>query len=81
MKYRYWCGECGFKTPWGGDLEVRPVQLEHYRRRHDGIAPGGHREAGRRWSGGRRACLAAVYAVLVVLVVLVALVAARRHPF
>ncbi|GCE01002.1 hypothetical protein [Embleya hyalina] len=45
MAYRYWCGECGFKTPWLTESEGRERQIEHYTRRHPGIPPGGQVES------------------------------------
>ncbi|GAA1234732.1 hypothetical protein GCM10009665_26140 [Kitasatospora nipponensis] len=78
MKYRYWCGECGFKTPWAGESEGRLAQLRHYERWHGGIAPGGHREVRCRWSDRERACLAVACAV-VLLVVLVVFITSWRH--
>ncbi|MFF2042725.1 hypothetical protein ACFVVX_20065 [Kitasatospora sp. NPDC058170] len=52
MAFRYWCGECGFRTSWLGRSEGERQQIEHYARRHPGTPPGGHVEAGRSRDGG-----------------------------
>ncbi|MFG3135666.1 hypothetical protein ACGFZA_05505 [Streptomyces sp. NPDC048211] len=48
MVYRFWCGECGFKTPWLAESEGAQRQLDHYNKQHPGIHAGGHVETGRR---------------------------------
>ncbi|MFD7027556.1 hypothetical protein ACFWAR_05935 [Streptomyces sp. NPDC059917] len=56
MAERYWCAECGFKTPWLDGTEGPARQIEHYARKHPGTAPGGQVETrGRRRTTGRRA--------------------------
>jgi len=45
MVYRYWCGECGFKTSWGTESRGEQRQIEHYANRHPTIDPGGSVEA------------------------------------
>ncbi|MEU0936759.1 hypothetical protein [Embleya sp. NPDC005971] len=45
MAYRYWCGECGFKTSWLTESQGAQQQIEHYAHRHPGIVPGGQVEA------------------------------------
>ncbi|MGW3045806.1 hypothetical protein ACWC9T_38680 [Kitasatospora sp. NPDC001159] len=78
MRYRFWCGECGFKTPWAGQPEGRLELVRHCERRHAGHAPSGHIEAGRWWGGGRVGCLMASGAGLLVLLLVV--VALWRSP-
>ncbi|AEW99584.1 hypothetical protein [Streptantibioticus cattleyicolor] len=67
MAYRYWCGECGYKTPWVTESEGVELQIEHYAKRHPGIPPGGHVEADRRRPGGGVACLQAVFVIVLLL--------------
>jgi hypothetical protein len=59
VAYRYWCGECGFRTPWLTRSDAERRQLDHYAARHPGVEPGGHVEVSRRRRGGRRGCLMA----------------------
>lgn len=47
MANRYWCGECGFKTPWLENSEGISRQIEHYARKHPATAPGGQVETRR----------------------------------
>ncbi|MFE6763606.1 hypothetical protein [Streptomyces sp. NPDC057689] len=74
MVYRFWCGECGFKTPWLAESEGAQRQLDHYKKQHPGILAGGHVETARRNSQGRRridgrACLeVAVFLALVLII-------------
>lgn len=74
MAYRYWCGECGFKTPWLTQSEGEQRQIDHYAARHPGIEPGGQVEVNRKNPGGSGGCLTAV-----AVVVLLLLVAASCH--
>lgn len=78
MRYRFWCGECGFRTPWGDEAEGRLELLRHCRRWHGGIAVGGHRETARGRAGGRAegrgGRLVAVGVVLLLVVLAVVLV-------
>lgn len=76
MAYRYWCGECGFKTPWLSQAQGEQQQIEHYARRHPGIPPGGHVEANRRRPNGGHGCLP----LMVIAVLLLILAAVRRRP-
>ncbi|MET7643334.1 hypothetical protein ABZS83_06730 [Streptomyces sp. NPDC005426] len=48
MAFRFWCGECGFKTPWMGESQGAQRQLDHYVKQHPGIPAGGHVETDRR---------------------------------
>ncbi|MER5635891.1 hypothetical protein ABT095_02910 [Kitasatospora sp. NPDC002227] len=75
MAYRYWCGECGFKTGWGTAAQGEQQQIEHYRKQHPGLVPGGQVEVNRLRPGGSRCCLP----LLAALVLLLALAAACRH--
>ncbi|MEK8143423.1 hypothetical protein NKH18_18835 [Streptomyces sp. M10(2022)] len=34
MAYRYWCGDCGFKTSWGPESQGAEQHLKHYASRH-----------------------------------------------
>ncbi|MEU8524816.1 MULTISPECIES: hypothetical protein [Streptomyces] len=72
MNYRYWCGECSFKTPWLRASEGERLQLEHYAGRHPGTPPGGQVEVRRGdpdGGCGRQGCLALAAVALVLLVV------------
>jgi len=48
VAHRYWCGECGFKTPWLARPEGLHRQVEHYARKHPGTPPAGLLETRRR---------------------------------
>ncbi|MER8185238.1 hypothetical protein [Kitasatospora sp. NPDC094015] len=48
MAYRYWCGECGFKTAWLTESQGADQQIEHYAKHHPGILPGGQVETNQR---------------------------------
>ncbi|TWG00734.1 hypothetical protein [Kitasatospora viridis] len=48
MADRYWCGECGFRTPWLTRAEGARRLLDHHRARHPGVPPTGHLESTRR---------------------------------
>ncbi|RAG85806.1 hypothetical protein DN069_09875 [Streptacidiphilus pinicola] len=71
MKYRYWCGECGYKTPWADEPAGRLAQLRHYARWHAGVVPGGHRERRHRWSDVGQGCLVLLCLALLLLAALV----------
>ncbi|MFC9293752.1 hypothetical protein ACFTWH_06825 [Streptomyces sp. NPDC057011] len=75
MANRYWCGECGFKTPWLEESEGLSRQIEHYARKHPGSSPGGQVETRRRRPVAGRGCLLLTTAALVLL----GIVAAWRH--
>lgn len=68
MAYRYWCGECGFKTPWLSESQVEKQQFEHYVKKHPGIDPGGHVEVNRTNPNGGLGCLQAVGIVVLLLI-------------
>jgi hypothetical protein len=74
MAYRYWCGECGYRTPWLSESQGEELQIEHYIRRHPGVPPGGTVEVNRRNPDGGHGCL-----VLLGIVLLLLLVAASCH--
>ncbi|MFE9259223.1 hypothetical protein [Streptomyces sp. NPDC006879] len=74
MAYRYWCGECEFKTTWLNESQTERQQIEHYASKHPGIEPGGHVQINRRDADGV-GCLQ----ILGVLVLLLILAAACRH--
>lgn len=75
MAYRYWCGECSFKTPWLSESQGEQQQEEHYARRHRGTPPGGHVEVNRKSPGGGLGCAQALGIVVLLLV----LAASCRH--
>jgi predicted RNA-binding Zn-ribbon protein involved in translation (DUF1610 family) len=54
VAYRYWCGECGFKTPWLSRSEGEQRQIEHYAKHHPAIDPGGQVEVDRKDRRGGR---------------------------
>ncbi|WP_406194703.1 hypothetical protein OH807_05755 [Kitasatospora sp. NBC_01560] len=68
MVFRYWCGECGYRTGWVGRSEGERQQVGHYARRHAGTPPGGHVEVGRRRGAGCGCLPLAVVALLLVVV-------------
>lgn len=69
MAYRYWCGECGFKTGWITESQVEQQQTEHYSRKHPIVFPGGHVEMNRKNPDGGVGC-AQVVGILIVLLIL-----------
>ncbi|MEE1782232.1 hypothetical protein PUR71_04720 [Streptomyces sp. SP17BM10] len=71
MAYRYWCGECGYRTPWLAEPRAEEQQIDHYTRRHPGVPPGGTVEVNRKSPQGSSGC-AALLGVLVLLLVLAA---------
>ncbi|MFJ6017080.1 hypothetical protein [Streptomyces sp. NPDC092952] len=71
MAFRFWCGECGFKTAWLAESEGAQRQLEHYAKHHPGIPAGGHVETNRKNPERNSGCLRAV-GVLVLLLILTA---------
>jgi hypothetical protein len=68
VAYRYWCGECGFRTAWLNESQGQERQIEHYARRHPGIDPGGHVEVNRRRPGAARGCAKALGLVVLLLI-------------
>ncbi|MEU6279937.1 hypothetical protein [Streptomyces sp. NPDC047028] len=74
MRYRYWCGECGFRTAWLTQADGERQQIEHYAGKHPGTPPGGHVESARRNPDGGPGCLH-----LLAVVVLLLLIAAACH--
>lgn len=42
--YRYWCGECYYRTPWLSEAESAEQQVEHYTAQHPGIPADGRVE-------------------------------------
>ena len=75
MSYRYWCGECGFKTSWGTESEGERQQIAHYAERHPGIVPGGQVETNTKDPGGGSGCLGFIGIVILLLI----LAAACHH--
>jgi len=71
MAYRYWCGECSFKTAWLSESQGEQQQLGHYAKQHPGIPPGGHVEVNRKNPGGGIGCFQAM-AIAVLLLILAA---------
>ncbi|MFF9345795.1 hypothetical protein [Streptomyces sp. NPDC014734] len=69
MAYRYWCGECGFKTPWLSESEGEQRQLDHYAQRHPGIPPGGHVEANRKNPEGGIGCVHVIGIIVLLLII------------
>ncbi|MFD2419949.1 hypothetical protein [Amycolatopsis pigmentata] len=64
--YRYWCGECGYHTPWLTESQGADAQMTHYIQRHPGIPPGGRVEFRQRPTGGG-GCLGVVAALFLIL--------------
>ncbi|GAA2153235.1 hypothetical protein GCM10009760_50720 [Kitasatospora kazusensis] len=69
MAFRYWCGECGFKTPWLTQSQGERHQIEHYAKHHPGIPAGGHVEANRKNPNGGHGCAEALGLVVLLLIV------------
>jgi hypothetical protein len=78
MAYRYWCGECGFKTPWLSEAQGEQQQIEHYTKRHPGIPPGGHVEVNRRNPNGDGGCLRMTTMVVLLLLIAASAIAGGR---
>ncbi|WP_354644636.1 hypothetical protein [Kitasatospora camelliae] len=74
MVYRYWCGECGFKTAWLGESQGEQQQVEHYAKQHPGIPPGGQVETRRRGPDGGGGCTALAVGIVLLLLILAAVV-------
>ncbi|MQS16881.1 hypothetical protein F7Q99_33015 [Streptomyces kaniharaensis] len=68
MAYRYWCGECGYRTPWLGESRAQELQIEHYAKRHPDVPPGGSVETNRKKPGEGPGCLATLGVVILLLV-------------
>jgi hypothetical protein len=64
--YRYWCGECHYRTSWLTESQGADQQDRHYAQRHPGLVAGGRVEV-RRDSGSGLGCLALVGLLFVVL--------------
>ncbi|KDN87978.1 hypothetical protein [Kitasatospora cheerisanensis] len=73
MTHRYWCDECGHRTPRLDAADAERRLLEHYAAHHPEVAPGGQVETGRGLGGC--ACLGLTALLLLLAVV----VAAYRH--
>ncbi|MFF4325887.1 hypothetical protein [Streptomyces sp. NPDC001591] len=74
MAYRFWCGECGFKTPWGPESVAGRQHMDHYAGRHPGLRLGGQVEAGVRDSVGGIGCAGPAVVLLLFLIVAAACV-------
>ncbi|WP_405020797.1 hypothetical protein OHV05_31920 [Kitasatospora sp. NBC_00070] len=68
MAYRYWCGECGFRTGWLTESQVERQQTEHYAARHPEIFPGGQVETDRRNPNRAVGCAQLVGLLVMVLI-------------
>jgi len=67
--YRYWCGECGYRTAWVTESDGAGAQEIHYASKHPGIVPGGRVESNHgRKSGGAAGCLGVLGGLVLVLV-------------
>ncbi|WP_369271307.1 hypothetical protein AB5J55_15845 [Streptomyces sp. R11] len=69
VSYRYRCGECGHRTPWGSESQGEHAMESHYARRHPHIAPGGMVEFRKGSSGGGAGCLIALGIVVLLLII------------
>ncbi|MFJ7205411.1 hypothetical protein ACIQWR_17935 [Streptomyces sp. NPDC098789] len=71
MNYRFWCGECGFKTTWGDPSEAGRQHEDHYTARHPGLPLGGQVETGTKGpaAGGGLGCVGMVVAVVLLLII------------
>jgi len=61
--YRYWCGECRYRTSWLTESQGAEQQERHYTERHPGLLPGGRVEVDPR-KGGGGGCIAVVGVLL-----------------
>ncbi|MEY9845032.1 ribosomal protein S27AE [Streptacidiphilus sp. BW17] len=73
--YRYRCGECGYRTPWGHQSQGERGIASHYEKRHPYLDPGGIVEYRQGSSGCGAGCLVAVG----ILVLLLVIAAATQH--
>ena len=74
--YRYWCGECHYRTTWLTESQGAEQQLRHYVKSHPGIEPGGHVEIRKRSGGG----LGCVLLIGLFFVVLMLAATCQRQP-
>jgi len=65
--YRYWCGECGYRTPWLTESRGAAQQIQHYAQRHSGLAPGGRIEVRAKRGGEGGGCVWLVGVLFLVL--------------
>ncbi|MCG3752182.1 hypothetical protein FKO37_16985 [Amycolatopsis sp. Poz14] len=65
--FRYWCGECGYRTPWLTQSQSAEQRARHYARCHPGVPPRGQAERRRSNSGGA-GCLVLVGVLLLIVV-------------
>ncbi|WP_441248515.1 hypothetical protein [Kitasatospora sp. McL0602] len=79
MAYRYWCGECGFKTPWLTEDQGSLRQIEHYAKQHPGVPPGGQVETRLLRPGGGLGCLPALAVAVLLLALAVSCRSLRRE--
>ncbi|MEU2872397.1 hypothetical protein ABZ769_24815 [Streptomyces olivoreticuli] len=78
MAYRFWCGECGYKTHWTSESEGAAQQLAHYIKRHPTIEPGGHVQVNHKNPAGGAGCVGAAMLLLFLFLLLV-LLASCHH--
>ncbi|MFD7033937.1 hypothetical protein ACFWAR_38515 [Streptomyces sp. NPDC059917] len=76
MNYRFWCGECGFKTAWGTESVAGRRHEDHYTARHPGLPLGGQVESAAEGpaAGGGLGCAGMAIAVLLLLIIAAACV-------
>ncbi|MGW4061528.1 hypothetical protein ACWEGE_24825 [Amycolatopsis sp. NPDC004747] len=68
VNYRYWCGECSYRTPWLTESEGAARQTRHYAQRHARTPPGGRVEVrAKRGEGGGCVWLVAVLFLVLLL--------------
>jgi hypothetical protein len=65
-RYRYWCGECRYRTPWSTEWQGAGRQLRHYALHHPDVEPGGRVEV-RRTAHSGAGCVALVGALFLIL--------------
>jgi hypothetical protein len=64
--YRYWCGECRYRTGWLTESQGAEQQERHHDARHPDVAPGGRVEIRQRASNGI-GCLGVVGVLFLIL--------------
>lgn len=69
MAYRYWCGECSFKTSWGTESQGEEEQLRHYDSRHPGVPVGGQVETNSKNPEGGLGCVPIVGLIILLLII------------
>jgi hypothetical protein len=76
--YRYWCGECYYRTPWATESQSAEQQVEHYAECHPAVPPGGRVEIREKATDGV-GCLVSLGVLFLLLLVLSTCQEQSRH--